>query len=143
MMICRCCSHPTASTIACAPGVALEFWVGPGYTALCPNPEGLKRRMKFARAYESLTCAAWKAKLQGVGDLKEFTYYPKELHAKFSKLRAPWTYMTKTEKKLPAFQRPKRWFPKKEYQKVPKSESIYLHLAVMRVSALKIGRFPV
>ena len=143
MMICKCCSQPTASTIACAPGVALEFWVGPVYTALCPNPEGLKRRMKFARAHESLTCAAWKAKLQGVGDIKEFTYYPKELHAKFSKLRAPWTYMTKTEKKLPAFQRPKRWFPKKEYQKVPKGDSIYPHLAVMRVSALKIGRLPV
>ena len=30
--------------------------------------------------------------------------------------------MTKTEKKLPVFQRPKKWFPKKDYQTVKKAK---------------------
>ena len=51
---------------------------------------------------------------------QEFTWYPKELQPTFQKLRAPWTYMTKAEKKKGPFLRPKRWFPKKEYLKVKK-----------------------
>lgn len=87
-----------------------------------PGVRGLQRRLKFARLYQDLDAQAWKSKLQGIADIKEFTYYPRALHAQFSKLRAPWTYMTPAEKKLPAFQRPKRWFPKKDYQKVKKQK---------------------
>ena len=87
-----------------------------------PGTKGLARRMKFGRLYKDRTAQMWKNKLHGVADLKEFTFYPKDLRATFAKLRAPWTYMTKTEKKLPAFQRPKRWFPKKEYQKTKKQK---------------------
>ena len=54
--------------------------------------------------------------------MKEFTWYPEELKPKHARLRAPWTYMTKKEKRLPAFVRPKRWFPKKEYKKVMKQK---------------------
>lgn len=85
-----------------------------------PGIQGIARRLKFGNLYKNRTAAGWKAKLHGVGDIKDFTFYPRELRAKFAKLRSPWTYMTKTEKKLPAFQRPKRWFPKKEYQKTQK-----------------------
>ena len=87
-----------------------------------PGVQGTARRMKFGRVYSGWNSQKWKAKCQGVGDIKEFTHYPQELHATFTKLRAPWTYMTKAEKKLPAFQRPKRWFPKKEYQKTKKQK---------------------
>ena len=87
-----------------------------------PGVKGIARRMKFGRFYKDRNTQTWNSKCQGVSDFKEFTYYPKDLHAKFSKLRSPWTYMTKTEKKLPAFQRPKRWFPKKEYQKTKKQK---------------------
>jgi hypothetical protein len=87
-----------------------------------PGVQGLIRRLKFGRFYEEWTAPTWKSKLQGVADVKEFTFYPTELHDKFTRFRAPWTYMTKAEKKLPAFQRPKRWFPKSEYQKVKKQK---------------------
>ena len=61
--------------------------------------------MAFAKSHEGKTVNQWKAAVQAVGDLKEFTYYPSDLRAKFLQLRAPWTYMTEAEKKKPAFQR--------------------------------------
>lgn len=85
-----------------------------------PGPALMERRVKFARKYEDYTSEDWKRELQGVGDFKDFTHYPGSLYPKFKRLRARWTYMTKAEKKLPAFQRPKRWFPKKEYKKTTK-----------------------
>ena len=87
-----------------------------------PGTAGIKRRVKFGKYYQTRTAATWKEKLHGCGDFKEFTWYPKALYSKFARLRAPWTYMTKAEKQLPAFQRPKRWFPKKEYNKTKKTK---------------------
>jgi len=87
-----------------------------------PGVQGTARRMKFGRAHKGWNSTKWKSHLQGVGDIKEFTHYPQALHATFTKLKSPWTYMTKVEKKLPAFQRPKRWFPKKEYEKTKKQK---------------------
>lgn len=51
---------------------------------------------------------------------KDFTWYPHDMREKFSRVRAPWTYMTDAERKLPAFQRPKKWFPKKDWARVKK-----------------------
>lgn len=82
-----------------------------------PGPSLAKKRIKFSKIYR-----ARKSSLVGVGDFKDFTFYPKELKPKFTKLRAPWTYMTKKEKKSPAFVRPKRWFPRKEYKKTQKQK---------------------
>ena len=87
-----------------------------------PGSLGIKRRMKFGKCYQGRSTGVWKEKLHGCGDFKEFTWYPKGLYSKFARLRAPWTYMTKAEKKLPVFQRPKRWFPKKEYNKTKKAK---------------------
>ena len=87
-----------------------------------PGDALAKRRVVFSSKYQHYIASDWIEELQGVGDFKEFTYYPKELKPKFKKLRAPWTYMTKKEKRLPAFVRPKRWFPKKEYKKVIKQK---------------------
>ena len=52
--------------------------------------------------------------------MKEFTWYPRELQPKFKKVRARRTIMSKKEKKLPAFQRPKRWFKKAHWKLVKK-----------------------
>lgn len=87
-----------------------------------PGPALAKRRVKFSKKYMDYSSDTWCEKLQGAGDFKEFTYYPREMKPKFAKLRAPWTYMTKAEKQLPAFVRPKRWFPKKQYKKVTKQK---------------------
>lgn len=87
-----------------------------------PGPALSTKRIAFARKHQGKTPSTWKAELQAVADLKEFTYYPKELRPKFTKLRAPWTYMTKAEKQMPAFARPKRWFPRKDYKKTKKQK---------------------
>ena len=42
------------------------------------------------------------------------------MREKFSRVWAPWTYMTDAERKLPIFQRPKRWFPQKDWARVKK-----------------------
>lgn len=80
----------------------------------------VRKRLAFQKAHEDWTSATWKSEVQVVGDMKDFTWYPEDLRAKFHQLRSPWTYMTDTERKQPAFQRPKRWFPKKEWQRTKK-----------------------
>ena len=62
-----------------------------------PGVKLAKKRVKFSTKYGGWTPDDWETKLQGVGDFKEFTWYPKELKGKHKKLRAPWTYMTKQD----------------------------------------------
>ena len=77
-----------------------------------PGEKQSKKRVAFASRHASKTFQQWQSYCQGCGDLKEFTWYPRELQPQFKRLRASWTYMTKAEKKKPDFQRPKKWFPK-------------------------------
>ena len=81
---------------------------------------GQAKRIKFCKIHEGKDANQWKSHCQAVGDFKEFTYYPRELQPTFKKLRASWTYMNKREKKLPAFQRPKRWFKGAQWKKTKK-----------------------
>ena len=76
----------------------------------------VKKRLTFARAHLDKTPAACKSELEAVGDIKEFTYYPRDLRPKLAQLRAPWTYMTAAEKKKPEFKRPKRWYPQHQHR---------------------------
>jgi hypothetical protein len=87
-----------------------------------PGVQLSKKRIGFGKKYSGRSEKAWKAKLQAVADLKEFSYYPQELRATFTKYRASWTYMTPKEKHQAAFLRPKRWFPKKEWKKIKKQK---------------------
>ena len=87
-----------------------------------PGPALMKKRFDFAKAHQGKTESVWKAELQAVGDMKEFTYYPRTLKSKFAQLRAPWTYMTKAERAQPAFVRPKRWFKRADYKKTKKQK---------------------
>ena len=87
-----------------------------------PGVKQSKKRVAFAKRHASKTFQQWQSYCQGCGDLKEFTWYPRELQPQFKRLRASWTYMTKAEKKKPQFQRPKKWFPKKDWQKVKKQK---------------------
>ena len=82
--------------------------------------------MKFCRNHEGKTGAQWKDHCQGVGDFKEFTWYPVELQPRFRKLRASWTYMNKKERKQPAFQRSKKWFKPADWKKNTEDESVWL-----------------
>ena len=82
----------------------------------------MKKRLAFCRSHEDKTASDWKNSLQAVADIKEFTWYPRDLRARFKELRAPWTYMTEAEQKKPEFLRPKRWFAKKEWKRVRKQK---------------------
>ena len=72
-------------------------------TAATTMATQVKKRLTFARAHLDKTPAACKSELEAVGDIKEFTYYPRDLRPKLAQLRAPWTYMTAAEKKKPEF----------------------------------------
>ena len=52
--------------------------------------------------------------------MKLFTFYPKVLKPIHKQLRARWTYMNKKERYQTPFQRPKKWFSPKEYEKTKK-----------------------
>ena len=86
-----------------------------------PGPALAKRRVAFAKKNQR-TRAQWNQYLQAVGDVKEFTYYPRDLRPKFKQLRASWTYMRPDEKYKPAFVRPKRWFKGNDYKRVQKQK---------------------
>ena len=81
-----------------------------------------KARVEFCNVHEHRTSDGWKHYLQGCGVLKEYTYYPRTLKARFKRYSAPWTYMSKSEKTKPAFQKPKRMFNNKEFKQTRKGK---------------------
>lgn len=81
-----------------------------------------KARVKWCKKHLEKSGAEWKASLQAVADIKEFTYYPKDLRPRLSQLRARWTYMSDAERKKPEFQRPRRWFKQADYKKTKKQK---------------------
>ena len=81
-----------------------------------------KIRLKFCKKHEDKTSQDWRTELQGVGDIKEFTWYPHDLRPRLAQLRASWTYMNDKEKYQAAFLLPKRWFPKADYKRVKKQK---------------------
>ena len=98
----------------------------------------MKRRLAFAKSHLQKTATHWKQSLHAVADLKDFTYYPRELRARFAQLRAPWTYMTQAEKWKPDFVRPKRWFPKKDWKKVKKQKVFGLTTSTGKILAVLV-----
>ena len=82
----------------------------------------IRKRLSFGREHEGESAIEWKTDLQGAGDFKDFTWYPDDLRPRFLQLRARWTYMTKAERRKPAFQRPKVWFAKKDWKRVKKQK---------------------
>jgi hypothetical protein len=81
-----------------------------------------RKRVRFGTDHEDWLAETWKSECQACADIKEFTWYPADMRPRFDELKAPWTYMNDTERKLEAFQRPKKWFPKKEWSKVKKQK---------------------
>ena len=78
-----------------------------------------KVRIQFCKAHEHRSEAMWANYLQGCGDLKDFTYYPRKMKARFARFRCSWTYMKHCERSKAEFlkPKPKEMFPKKEYKK--------------------------
>ena len=81
-----------------------------------------KLRLRFCKKHEVKTAQDWRNELQACGDIKEFTWYPKDLRPRLAQLRASWSYMTDKEKYQAAFLLPKRWFPKSDYKRVKKQK---------------------
>ena len=102
------------------------------------GPTQTAKRYDFSRKLKDLTAAQWKVKLQACGDIKEFTYYPKGLRSKFKRLRASRTIMSAAERRLPAFQRPKKWFTKAEWKHTQKQKLFGLTTSTGKICAFLI-----
>ena len=83
-----------------------------------------RARVAFCQAHAHRSPAMWAVYLQGCGDLKDFTYFPRKMKARFTRYRCSWTYMKACERQLPHFVKPKkeRMFGKKEYQSIRKGK---------------------
>ena len=86
--------------------------------------EQRRARVAFCQAHAHRSPAMWAAYLQGCGDLKDFTYYPRSMKARFTRYRCSWTYMKECERQQHQFVKPRkeRMFKKKEYQSVRKGK---------------------
>ena len=82
------------------------------------------KRLAFVNLHKDKSAAKWAQFLQGCGDFKDFTYYPRKMKARFQRYRCPWTYMRKTEKYKHEFVKPPkgRIFTRKEYKHVTKNK---------------------
>ena len=83
-----------------------------------------RARLDFCKEHQHRTSAMWSTFLQGCGDLKDFTFYPRKLKARFARYRCAWTYMKKCEKRQAQFLKPRkdRMFKRKEYKTVRKGK---------------------
>ena len=78
-------------------------------------------RVKFARNNAQKTPERWVSTVQGVGDYRFFTYFPRRLKQRQKRLSCPATIMRKGEKTKTPFLRPKhKMFTTKEYKAVTK-----------------------
>ena len=81
-------------------------------------------RVSFCLSHQHRSPAMWANYLQGCGDLKDFTYYPKRMKARFCRYRCSWTYMRQCEKHKADFLKPKKrqMFTRKEYKATQKGK---------------------
>ena len=96
-------------------------------------------RVAFCRAHEHRTPAMWVNHLQGCGDLKDVTYYPRKMKARFSRYRCSWTYMRECEKYKTEFLKPKKqnMFTRKEHKSVKKCKILGFTAANGRVLCVR------
>ena len=95
-----------------------------------PGRDVVSKRMTFSHDHEHRTEAMWQQYLQGCGDIKMYSFYPRRLKLKFHRWRAKWTYMNKAEKHKPAFAKPThKTFSKKERQSVVRGKVFGLTLS--------------
>ena len=85
------------------------------------GPAWRRRRRLWCKKHEK-TKKLWKKRLQGVADMKNFTFYPQRLKGKFVRFECAWTYMTKEEKQKPEFVLPQTKFTREEYKTVRKGK---------------------
>ena len=81
-------------------------------------------RMAFCRQHSHRSAAMWSTYLQGCGDLKDFTFFPRNMKARFTRYRCAWTYMKASERGQSDFLKPRkeRMFGKKEYSSTKKGK---------------------
>ena len=75
-------------------------------------------RVAWCQAHQHRTPKMWANFLQGCGDLKDFTYFPRKMKTRFARYRCAWTYMKHSERSKAEFLKPKpnQMFSRKEYK---------------------------
>ena len=82
-----------------------------------------KTRVKFCDSRKKWTEAMWANRIQGVGDFRFFTFFPRKFKRRHAVQSCPRTIMSKKEKTKGAFQKPKHHiFKRSEYKKCSKAK---------------------
>lgn len=82
-----------------------------------------KKRMKFCASHKRWTGPMWSSRVQGVGDFRFFTFFPKQFKKRHKVQSCPKTIMSKKEKTKSAFLKPKyHIFKRSEYKKCSKAK---------------------
>ena len=97
-----------------------------------------QRRLAFCKVHRNRTAAQWGSFIQGVADIKEFTYYPRRLKARATRAADRWTYMRPHEKMKPGFLKPKRPFLKKEMRRTKKMKLFVMALSMGGIIACEV-----
>ena len=85
--------------------------------------EWRKHRVRFCRRHETKSGLMWANSLQGVGDFRFFTYYPKSFKRRHKVKSCARTIMHKREKCKTAFQKPRRQiFKRSEFKRCSKAK---------------------
>ena len=80
-------------------------------------------RVRFCKQRSHWTKAMWANHVQAVGDFRFFTYFPKRFKRRKAVKGCPRTIMSKSEKKKPAFMKPKHHvFKRSEYKQCSKAK---------------------
>ena len=64
-------------------------------------------RIAWCNTHQHRTPAVWSNYLQGCGDLKDFSYFPRKMKTRFARYSCSWTYMKHSEKSKADFLKPK------------------------------------
>lgn len=82
-----------------------------------------KKRVEFCTSRKNWTGPMWSNRIQGVGDFRFFTFFPKQYKRRHKVQSCPKTIMSKKEKTKGAFLKPKyHIFKRTEYKKCSKAK---------------------
>ena len=86
-------------------------------------------RVAWCQAHQHRTPKMWAKFLQGCGDLKDFTYFPRKMKTRFARYRCAWTYMKHSERSKAEFLKPKpnQMFSRKEYKASVRKGKVFVY----------------
>ena len=89
-----------------------------------------RARIQWCGRKRPKSAAQWEETVQGVGDFKYFTYYPRSMKDGHARKSSPRTIMSKKERRQATFTRPRKHiFKRTEYKKAQKVKVFCLSMS--------------